>query len=262
MNGQIQYGSARAVTSVATHHGRAHRVAEPGRFQAGRLGRPLAVWAGIGVVLAILLVAIPRELPGPAVLMLVGGAWVALMLAMTLPSRAERAGEELAARLARFRHAVNAIGDAPTRDQLEGVLTLARSLELREEEIADDATRVRASLAALTLRDEIALGRLPIVETGSALPCDDVCHFLAAVRFGRRRSDLQGQLLLTRDWLKFSGASDLSVAWTQVDEVQRAGPDLVVTLDDRGRGYRFSFRTAEEAARAGVLAAHLCRTGA
>lgn len=41
-----------------------------------------------------------------------------------------------------------------------------------------------------------------------------------------------------------------------VDEVQRAGESLMITTADR-RGLRFAFTTVDEAARAGVIAAHL-----
>jgi hypothetical protein len=210
--------------------------------------------AGLAVVLAILLMTFP-QLPTVPILLL-GGAWVGLMLAMSLPSPALRAGDELAARLARFRHAVNAIGDAPTRGQLEEVLQLARDLDLRDDEIADDLARVRASMAALALLDDIAGGRLPIVATPAPLASGDVCHFVEPARLGRRRSDQYGQMLLTTRWLKFAGTADLSVAWTQVDEVQRAGDDLVITTADR-RPLRFAFNTVEDAARAGVIGGHL-----
>jgi len=60
----------------------------------------------------------------------------------------------------------------------------------------------------------------------------------------------------TADWLTFTGAPALSIAWTQVDEVQRAGESLMITTADR-RGLRFAFTTVDEAARAGVIAAHL-----
>jgi len=212
------------------------------------------VSGAIGLALLLLLVTVP-QLPAVAVLLL-GGAWVSLMLAITLPSSAQRAGKELTTRLARFRHAVNAIGDDPTRDQLDDVVTLARALDLRDDEIADDLARVRASMAALSLLDDIAGGRLPVVTSESLLPTGDVCHFVEPVRHGRRRSDQYGQMLLTTRWLKFAGSADLSIAWTQVDDVERADADLVVTTSDR-HSLRFAFNAVEEAARAGVIAAHL-----
>lgn len=231
-----------------------HRVTDPDRFRVARTTRLWTVTAIIGVVLvAILLVSPgPPEIP----VLLLGSVWVSLMLALTLPSRARRAGEELTARLGRFRHAVNAVGDRPTRAQLEDVLRLAGELNLREEEIAEDLARVRASMAALALLDDISGGRLPIVTTASALMPGDVCHFVEPVRQGRRRSDRYGQILLTTHWLKFAGTSDLSIAWTQVTDVERAEDDLVITTADR-RSMRFAFTTSEDAARAGVIAAHL-----
>jgi hypothetical protein len=240
--------------------GRRRHLADPHRFpHAPRLtGSLLLIIAGC-TALGGLLVAVPAQVPGMALATLVGGAWLSLVLAVTLPSRAERAGEELAARIGRFRNAVNAIGDNPTRPQLQDVLTLARSLELREHEISDELAQVRASLEALTLREQIEAGRLPVVKPSGPLPPGDDCHFMAPVRFGRRKSDQFGHLLLTTGWLKYRGTLDVSVAWSEVAEVQRAGRDLIVALQDSRRLLRFCCHEVEEAARAGVIAEHLAR---
>jgi hypothetical protein len=77
------------------------------------------------------------------------------------------------------------------------------------------------------------------------------------VRFGRRRADQVGHLSLTGGWLKFRGAVDVSVAWTEVAAVQRAGCEIIILLDDSKRVLRFSCHSLEEAARASVLAQHL-----
>ncbi len=258
MSGQIQYGSARPATSRATPAIRGGGPACLHRFPDRRLSRSLRVSTSIGVVvLATVLVAAIFATPGLAMLALVGGSCVVPMLAMTVPSPEDDSGEELAVLLGRFRHAVDAIGDAPTREQMDEVLTLARTLGLREEDIIDEVARVRASMVAAALRDEIAVGRMPVVQIESSLPPGDVCHFAAPVRTGRRRTDQAGRLLLTSSWLKFSGTNDLSIAWTQVDEVERSGNDLVVSVGDRSRGCRLSFPTLEDAARCGVIAAHL-----
>jgi hypothetical protein len=215
------------------------------------------VLALIGSVLTIALIAVPGQSPASAALLLLGGAWVSLMLALTLPTRSERAGEELTARLARFRHAVNAIGDTPTRAQLEAVLKMADDLALRHDEIGEDVARVHASMAALELLEQLESGRLPVVAAASALSAGEPCHFAAPVRCGRRRADQYGELLLTAGWLRFAGRVDASVAWSQVTDVQRAGKTLVVTVAGRRGAFRFSFRSAEEAARCGVIAGHL-----
>lgn len=236
------------------------RLADPSRF--GSMGRPTGslflVIAGC-MALAGLLVAVPREAPGLAVATIVGGAWLSLVLAVTLPSRAERAGEELAERLGRFRDAVNSVGDSPTREQLESVLELARHLDLREQEISDELRQLRAALDALTLRDQIAAGHLPILTNAGPLPVGEDCHFMSPVRFGRRKVDQFGHLLLTSNWLKFRGALDVSVSWGEVAEVQRAGRDLIVALQDSRRLLRFCCQDVQEAARAGIIAEHLAR---
>lgn len=258
MNGKIQYGPARTLTFTATR--RRRRIADPTRFTAApRSSRTVILLLGCSLVAAGLLAAVPRALPGMAVATLVAGAWLALVLVLTLPSGPELAGAELARRLARFRHTLNSLGDAPTRDDFERLLALARELGLRDNEVADELQQVRAGLDALALREQLARGELPIVSGVASLPVDDQCHFMCPVRFGRRRSDQFGHLLLTSGWLRFRGALDLSVTWSEVSGVQRAGREVIVMLQDSNRALRFGCHTLEESTRGSVLAEYLAQ---
>jgi hypothetical protein len=154
---------------------------------------------------------------------------------------------------------LNGVGDAPTRDDFERLLALARELDLREHEISDELSQIRAALDGLTLREQLARGDLPVIEGVESLPPDDYCHFMCPVRFGRRRSDQFGHLLLTSGWLRFRGALDLSVAWSEVPNVQRAGREIIVHLHDSTRALRFGCHTLEESARGAVIAEHLAQ---
>jgi hypothetical protein len=212
---------------------------------------------GGSLLLGGVLAAMPRELPGLALATVLGGLWLSLVLAMTLPTRSERAGAELARRLGQFRHELNLVGDQPTRADLESLLRRAGELELRDEEIAEELAQIRASQDALDLASRIAHDDLPVVSVPEPLAPGDVCHFTTPVRFGRRRSDQFGHLMLTSGWLKFRAALDISVAWSEVSEVQRAGRELIVSLQDSKRVFRFAAQSASDAARAGVLAQHL-----
>jgi hypothetical protein len=106
----------------------------------------------------------------------------------------------------------------------------------------------------------------PISETSSRLGTyphepGDPCHFATRVRFGRRRNDQVGHLELTSGRLKFHGALDLSVVWTEIATVERDGRDIVVSLIDSRRVLRFSCPALEDAARGAVVARHLaCET--
>ena len=259
VNGQIQYDSARLLTPAATPVGRrVTRLTDPARFLSPRTtSRSVVLLLGGSLLLGGLLAAVPREIPGIAVATALSGAWLSLVLAMTLPSRSERAGAELARRLGQFRHEMNKIGDHPTRADLESLLALARGLELRDEEIGDELAQIRASLEAVDLAGKLAHDALPVVTGVEPLAPGDVCHFVTPVRFGRRRADQFGHLSLTSGWLKFRGALDISVAWTEIADVQRAGRDIIVSLHDSKRVLRFSCNELSEAARAGVLAQHL-----
>ncbi len=233
------------------------RLADPARFQAPTTSRSVVSLFGGSLLLGGFLAAVPREIPGIAVATVLGVVWLSLVFAMTLPTRSERAGAELVSRLGQFRHELNRIGVQPTRSDLESLLTRARELELRDEEIAEELTHIRASLDALDLAGEIARDALPVVTSREPLAPGDRCHFVTPVRFGRRRADQFGHLSLTSGWLKFRGALDISVAWTEVTDVQRAGREIIVSLHDSKRVLRFSCHSESEAARAGVLAQHL-----
>jgi hypothetical protein len=128
---------------------------------------------------------------------------------------------------------------------------------LPNEEIAEELSQIHASLEALELASQIARDALPVVVSDEPLAPGDVCHFAAPVRFGRRRADQFGHLSLTSGWLKFRGALDLSVAWTEVASVQRTGREIIVSLHNSKRVLRFLCHSASEAGRAGVLARHL-----
>jgi hypothetical protein len=224
---------------------------------AAPAARPVSlVLAGL-LALGALLAAVPRDVSGVALSTLAGGAWLSIVLAMMLPSREERAGMELSRRLGLFRHQVSATGDAPTRDGLERLLRLADELKLPDAEIAEDLARIRASLDALTLRDALRSGVWPTAASPDTLSAGDTCHFVCPVRFGRRRNDQYGHLVLTRARLKFRGALDMSVAWSEVASVERAERELIVGLQDSRRMLRFSCHTFDEAARGGVIAAEL-----
>ena len=96
------------------------------------------------------------------------------------------------------------------------------------------------------------------VQTGpTALRVQDECHFTTAVRFGRRKTDQVGHLQLTSLWLKFHGALDVSISWSEVAGVGREGRELVVSLHGTRRTLRFWCQTDDDASRGFVVANHL-----
>jgi hypothetical protein len=120
-----------------------------------------------------------------------------------------------------------------------------------------DPSHADAELDAVELATRIRLGDLPTAKASRALAPGDACHFVAPARSGRRRSDQYGHLILTSGWLKFYGTLDVSVAWSEVSSVRRAGRDLVVSLENSRRLLRFSCHSVTEAACGGVIAEHL-----
>ena len=260
MNGQIQYGPAHPLTLQPTRATRVPRTAEPTRFPGTPgSGRPVTLLFGGSLLLGGLLMAVPQEIPGIAAAVLLGGAWLSLVLVMTLPRPNERAGQELVRRLAQFRHELNAMGDTPSYAALEGLILRANELGLQDEEVTEELAQLRACIEALDLKARVAGGDLPTAEPLDPLPPGDACHFICPVRFGRRRSDQYGHLVLTTGWLKFRGPLDVSLAWSEVASVRRDGREIVVSVQESRRILRFSCHSLAEAARGGVLAEHLAQ---
>ena len=90
-----------------------------------------------------------------------------------------------------------------------------------------------------------------------ARPEEDQCHFATPVRFGRRRTDQVGHLMLTSSWLTFRGTVELSVAWGEVAHVESAADHLIVSLQGTTRTLRFCCYNADDAQRGAVVASHL-----
>jgi hypothetical protein len=110
------------------------------------------------------------------------------------------------------------------------------------------------------LANRLRHGDLPVVKTLDSLAPGDQCHFVTPVRFGRRRSDQYGHVLLTSGWLKFRGTLDLSVTWSEIADVQRVGREMVIALQDSRRLLRYSCHSEAEAARGVVIAQHLAQS--
>lgn len=114
--------------------------------------------------------------------------------------------------------------------------------------------------ATTELLANLRRGELPKVKALDPLAPGDECHFVTPVRYGRRRVDQYGHVVLTTGWLKFRGTIDVSVAWDEIRTVQRTGRELVVSLRDSRRLLRFSCHSDGEAARGALIAEHLAQS--
>lgn len=160
-------------------------------------------------------------------------------------------------RLRQFRHAIAAAGERPSRLDLARIRQLAHDLYISDAEISEELALLRALEDGTYLYEQIARGDVPVVASVGPLAPGDDCHFVSAVRFGRRRSDHYGHLLLTSGWIKFRGALDSSVPWTDVADVQRSMRDIIVSLQDSRRVLRFACPSIDEAVRGTIIAQHL-----
>ena len=109
----------------------------------------------------------------------------------------------------------------------------------------------------LELKARLSRGDLPRIDAPELIAPGDTCHFVCAVRFGRRRADQFGHVVLSATWLRFRGALDVRVGWSQIASVRREGHDIVVALPDSTRLLRFSCHSDSEAERGAIIAEHL-----
>jgi hypothetical protein len=167
-----------------------------------------------------------------------------------------------AVRLGTFRHELRKAGRQPDRPTLLRLIERARELGLRDEEILLELHEIRVALDALDYAERLTVDGLPVVPSIDRLPPGEDCHFATPVRFGRRRGDQIGHVEFTSGWLKFHGALDMSVVWSEVTSVERDGRDIMVSLADSQRVLRFCCHSAEEAARGTSVARHLVATAA
>jgi hypothetical protein len=121
-----------------------------------------------------------------------------------------------------------------------------------------DETAIQSEMDGLASR--IRQGELPTAQAPDPLAPGDQCHYVTPVRFGRRRADQYGHVVLTSGWLKFRGTLDLSVTWSEVSDIQRAAREIVVVLQDSRRLLRFSCHSELEAARGVVIAQYLAQS--
>lgn len=121
-----------------------------------------------------------------------------------------------------------------------------------------DETAIQSETTDLANR--LRQGEMPTAQAPDPLAPGDQCHYVTPVRFGRRRSDQYGHVVLTSGWLKFRGTLDLSVTWSEIAEVQRAAREIVVSMQDSRRLLRFSCHSELEAARGVVIAQHLTQS--
>ena len=167
-----------------------------------------------------------------------------------------------AVRLGTFRHELRKAGRQPDRPTLLRLIERARELGLRDEEILLELHEIRVALDALDYAERLTVDGLPVVPSIDRLPPGEDCHFATPVRFGRRRGDQIGHVEFTSGWLKFHGALDMSVVWSEVTSVERDGRDIMVSLADSQRVLRFCCHSAEEAARGVSVGRHLVAAAA
>ena len=164
---------------------------------------------------------------------------------------------ERAARLRAFRQELRAAERQPDRAALLQLMERVRELGLHDGDILMELREIQAALEAVDYDDRLSIEGLPIVPSVDRQPPGEHCHFATPVRFGRRESDQLGHLEFTSVWLRFHGALDLSVVWSEVAAVEREGRGILMSLVESRRQLHFCCESTAEAARGVVIARRL-----
>lgn len=177
-------------------------------------------------------------------------------LTVITPGQAERTR-----RVQTLRQAVDAVSDRPTAADCDRLVQLADTLGLPSEEIAEELAFISALRSGAALLEQIATGTLPLAVNPVPPAPNDRCYLGLSVRFGRRRADQFGHLMLTANWMKFRGALEVSIQWGEVARVTRVGREVAISLRDSRRVLQFLCASVDEAVRGAILAQHLAGTG-
>lgn len=137
------------------------------------------------------------------------------------------------------------------RAELTGLPTLGGDLEV-EEEMLEGLERL------LALNDELAAGRLPLVDTTHRVVGTDVCHYSTPVSMPDEPAQPGGRLLLTGSRAVFiGGAKTASIPWHAAAQALHTDRDLLLVRADAQAAYRFRCNSYADALCAAALARHL-----
>ena len=140
---------------------------------------------------------------------------------------------------------------AELRTQLEAARGDADDIEVELEML--DAAETLAGL-----RQDLAGGGLPVVETHHRVIGSETCHFTAPASLPDDASQASGRLLFTATRATFVGAGRTSAtAWHTVHEVLRSDRDVLLVRADHTPAAHFRFNTYADAVSAAFLARHL-----
>ncbi len=129
------------------------------------------------------------------------------------------------------------------------------ALRLPEEEIEMEREMLSGLEAFLALRDTIARGTLPTVETGHRVVGTDICHFSAPCSMPDEPSQPSGRLILSGSRAIFAGgARAVTVPWHAVARVLHEQRDVVLVRPDREAIYRFRCNVFADTLSAALLA--------
>ena len=121
-----------------------------------------------------------------------------------------------------------------------------------EEEMLDGLERL------LALTDELALGRLPRVDTTHRVVGTDICHYSTPVSMPDEPAQPGGRLLLTGSRAVFiGGAKVAAIPWHAAGQVLQTDRDLLLVRADAQTAYRFRCNSYADALCAAALARHL-----
>jgi hypothetical protein len=123
-----------------------------------------------------------------------------------------------------------------------------------EEEMLEALRRL------LAVEQDLAVSRLPVVETTHRVVGSDECHYSAAVSMPDDPAQPTGRLLLTSTRAVFAGgARTPGMPWHATREVLQTGRDLLFIRSTVEDGHRFRCNSFTDALVGAAIARHLMR---
>jgi hypothetical protein len=191
----------------------------------------------------------------------VARAWLkALTQRLRGGDRESGAQRDARSRAKAFRAEVRQAIDAGDRAALEALFRKPVESGIPEEDVELELEAVHGALDALTLRDAVQRGGLPVVEHQHKALGGDRCHYVASVFLANDGSDRTGRLFLTNRRLLFLASPLLSLSWGSIASVEAEHRDLVVASTARGVLYRFRCNSFSDA-RCGEVIARALKNG-
>jgi hypothetical protein len=157
-----------------------------------------------------------------------------------------------------WRQAWRAACTDPTPDRVASLRTALAALARSADDVEIEQEMLDGLADLVALRDTVARGGLPAIETGHRVVGAERCHFSATASMPDEPAQPAGRLLLTGTRAIFvGGARAITVPWHSVVEIVDHERDVMLIQAGRETAHRFRCNIYGEALAAAFLARQL-----